>query len=174
MSYHTSVFREVSCCMAGCATVSRTILSHHTILRSIGDVPLALQRLEAARQKGDTAPSKGVIACLERLVTAAMRYGPAAVVASYERVLPAMLTSLAALDGSADASDDVILGALLEQVQQALATPQGICSIASSHGFRQGVLVVAMCHCHVCCIFETCQMSWLAIPFLSGHCVKLQ
>ncbi|CAL8466583.1 g6119 [Coccomyxa elongata] len=86
---------------------------------------LLLEKFEAARQKGDTAPSKGVIACLERLVTAAMRYAPAAVVANYERVLPAMLTSLAALDGSADASDDVISGALLEQVQQALATPQG-------------------------------------------------
>lgn len=89
------------------------------------------QRFEAARQRGDTAPSKGVIACLERLLTAAKRDASAAVVAGYERVLPAVLTSLAALDGSADASDDVIASALLEQVQQALATPSGMPEVTS-------------------------------------------
>ncbi len=87
---------------------------------------MALQRFGAARQKGDAAPSQGIIACFERLLTASQRHAPAAVMASYERVLPAVLTSLAASDGSADASDDVIAAALLEQLQQALATPQGI------------------------------------------------
>ncbi|BDA41132.1 probable MMS19 nucleotide excision repair protein homolog [Coccomyxa sp. Obi] len=86
---------------------------------------LLLQKFEAARQKGDAAPSKGIIACLERLLTAAKKDAPAAVTAGYERVLPAVLTSLAALDGSADASNEVIAAALLEQLQQALATPQG-------------------------------------------------
>ena len=82
-------------------------------------------------QQGNAAPSRGTIYCLERLLSAANRSAPAVVRAGYDGVLPATLTSLVALSTFGDVSDDGAADSLLQQVQLALATPQGI--IFSGH-----------------------------------------
>ncbi|KAK9916671.1 hypothetical protein WJX75_005534 [Coccomyxa subellipsoidea] len=86
---------------------------------------LLIQKFEAAMRNGGAAPSRGTIYCLERLLSVAGRDAPAAMRAGYDRVLPAALTSLVALSGFGDVSDDDVMEALLQQMQQALGTPQG-------------------------------------------------
>lgn len=109
-------------------------------------------------RNGGAAPSRGTIYCLERLLSVAGRDAPATMRAGYDRVLPAALTSLVALSGFGDVSDDNVMEALLQQMQQALGTPQGIGSPYQD----QTPCMPNLCHypnelystCNVRCILE--------------------